>query len=320
MHLLQRISLFLSTICVAEALINPQHAPGKPALLYMHTKYSSSLPASRRASAATNYTYDELWKLQTKFYDNFLYPANVKQAESINSTIFADDVKGRVDATREFEGRELNTEYIFGLFIPSEGVSLIGQPISYDIVQFVANQNIASASTSVMFNFTNFGMQLPVTLDTWITWDENGQITQYDATFRWFGYLIQTLVDATEPLINSTSETDAMAYVAKALANSTCASHAKYCNGTNTQYDSNDDCMNFLLKEIRVGQSWELGMNTLMCRSLHEIMLKFRPDVHCPHVGKTGGGMCVDDETYVEKVTNWKYFTNSPFIAYGYAD
>lgn len=56
------------------------HAPAIP-------RYTSGLHA--RYSANTKmFTFDELWNLQTNLWDNFLYLANVKQAESISSTIF----------------------------------------------------------------------------------------------------------------------------------------------------------------------------------------------------------------------------------------
>jgi hypothetical protein len=38
------------------------------------------------------FTYRELWELETKFWDNFLYPANLEQAKSVNSTLFAENV------------------------------------------------------------------------------------------------------------------------------------------------------------------------------------------------------------------------------------
>ena len=60
------------------------------------------------------------------------------------------DVQGRVDITRTFDGRELNTEYLFGLFAnlaTSPAFSLLGVPISYEITHFAASQNIAVAST-----------------------------------------------------------------------------------------------------------------------------------------------------------------------------
>ena len=48
----------------------------------------------RSNGTAPNYTVEELWKLETTFWDNFLYPANVEQMEAINSTLFTPDVCG----------------------------------------------------------------------------------------------------------------------------------------------------------------------------------------------------------------------------------
>lgn len=74
-----------------------------------------------------------------------------RQAKDINSTIFAEDVQGRVDITRTFVGRELNTEYLFGLFANiatnKNEFTLLGYPTSYKVTHFAASQNIASAST-----------------------------------------------------------------------------------------------------------------------------------------------------------------------------
>jgi hypothetical protein len=98
-----------------------------------------------------------------------------------------------------------------------------------------------------------------------------------------------------------------------AIAKSVCKTHDTYCKGDNVQYASNQECYDFLTKETRFGESFELGRNTLVCRSVHEGMLKFRPDVHCSHIGKTGGGMCDDDMSYAEKVDE-KYFSNAPWI------
>lgn len=53
-----------------------------------------------------------------------------------------------------------------------------------------------------------------------------------------------------------------------------------------------------------------------MLSQIHQGMVPLRPDVHCPHIGLTGGGMCTDDRTYVGNVLE-PYFTNAPFIPYG---
>lgn len=133
------------------------------------------LPRQASTSQQPNFTFNELYELQIKFLDNFVYPNNTKQVEllslldphdeicelsninsqrqakAINSTLLAEDVLGRVDITRTFNGRELNTEYLFGLFAnlaaDNGQISLLGVPISYEILHFAANQNIVSAST-----------------------------------------------------------------------------------------------------------------------------------------------------------------------------
>jgi hypothetical protein len=186
---------------------------------------------------------------------------------------------------------------------------VIGQPGEWEILQFAANQNIASATTRVNFTFKAFhNASFPVIIDTWLTWNEKQEITQYDVVFRWFGYLLKTLLG-----LGSGSYQENAAAAVNALATSVCHAHTNYCNGTNTQYESPDACMNFLTKEIRVGESFELGMNTLLCRSVHEVMVKYRPDVHCSHIGPSGGGMCDDSIPYLQKATE-QFFTKSSWI------
>lgn len=46
---------------------------------------------------------------------------------------------------------------------------------------------------------------------------------------------------------------------------------------------------------------------------MHHVILPFRLDVHCGHIGSTGGGICAHDQTYVLKTTE-SYFDNSPWI------
>lgn len=146
-------------------------------------------------------------------------------------------------------------------------------------------------------------------VDTWMTYNEAKEISQYDVVFRWFGNLLQELLRTVDP-----DPVKAQAAATGILAKSICRTHTNYCSGDNLQYDSEEECNKFLTEDIRFGQSFELGMDTLLCRNVHEVMIKFRPDVHCAHIGKTGGGQCTDDYTYEQKV-NEVYYTNSPWIA-----
>lgn len=37
-----------------------------------------------------------------------------------------------------------------------------------------------------------------------------------------------------------------------------------------------------------------VNANTVACRFVHSAMLPLAPSVHCPHIGPSGGGACVD--------------------------
>lgn len=145
-----------------------------------------------------NFTYDELYKLLANFWDHFIYPADVTQAKAINSTIFSENVEGRIDVTRTFVGRELNTEYIFGLFANlagSSALSLIGVPLSYEILKFTGNSYVTSSSTRVMFNISSIGAVVPIEIDTWMSWNSLGQMTQYDGLFKWWDWLQDYVIE-----------------------------------------------------------------------------------------------------------------------------
>lgn len=163
------------------------------------TPYSSAHAISAASCDDTpHFTYEELYKLLTDFWDSFLYPADVAQAKVVNSTIFSEDVQGRMDATRTFTGRELNTEYLFGLFAnlaTSSGVSLLGVPISYEILKFSANEYVSSAATRVMFNLTSLNIIIPIEIDTWTTWNSLGQLTQYDGVFKYWQWLQDFVIE-----------------------------------------------------------------------------------------------------------------------------
>jgi hypothetical protein len=79
--------------------------------------------------------------------------------------------------------------------MPSTSLSIIGNPMEYEVIQFAAVHNIASATTRVNFTFPAFNnISLPVVINTWMTWNSAREMTQYDVVFKWFGNLFQTLI------------------------------------------------------------------------------------------------------------------------------
>jgi hypothetical protein len=42
------------------------------------------------------------------------------------------------------------------------------------------------------------------------------------------------------------------------------------------------------------GSFSDIWGDNVVCRTIHVILTGLRPDLHCPHVGPTGGEKCVD--------------------------
>jgi hypothetical protein len=116
--------------------------------------------------------------------------------------------------------------------------------------------------------------------------------------------------------LNATSPEEAFTNLSKALIHGICTTAQNSCTGANKVYASYESCFNFLTSgTIPLGQAYQAGRNTILCRMIHEPMVEFRPDVHCPHIGPTGGIMCADDFTYVQKVEGpSSFFTNAPWL------
>ena len=73
-----------------------------------HTHMAAALVNDPKVKQTPSFSIGELYDLTTAFWDAFMYPNNLAQSKAINSSIFAPDVLGRVDATRTFPGQEVS--------------------------------------------------------------------------------------------------------------------------------------------------------------------------------------------------------------------
>ncbi|KAL8790686.1 MAG: hypothetical protein Q9213_000534 [Squamulea squamosa] len=275
--------LFVALLApLIAAIVTPKDRSSGSSSLLERQSVDASSPAQ------PNFTYHQLWDLNKKFLDAFIYPANVKEAKAINSTLLAEDVQGRVDITRTFDGRELNTEYLFGLFAnlataETGAISLLGIPLSYEVLHFAASQNVVATLTRsgplnyllwsflkqadpdmvhrFQFNFTALNLVIPVEIDAWNTYNSKGKITQYDATFKYWQWTVEYLIGAAGKKFGTNSAEATARVLTQAIANSICETAMKNCNGTNAQYTGSEECINFLTKKVRFGQAYELGMS-----------------------------------------------------------
>lgn len=270
------------------------------------------------------FSNEELFQHAISFANDYLYPNNVIQAKSINSSYFADDVVGRIDVTRNFEGKELNTEYLFGLFSQlsdNDVANLIGYSSSYDVYEFVANCNEYSMSVVNNGTFPSLNnASLPIAVNIWIKLNEYKQITQYDLTFLRFERLFDAIELAGYKALSGNSTAteipqDGYKLLQKVLVNSICKVHEKYCQKDYPQYSSQNACIDYLMNDTKLGKDFEGGRDTVWCRSLHQNMIEYRPSVHCPHLGPSGGDMCTNEGTgFLEVTYNYKTTFKEPWI------
>jgi hypothetical protein len=163
-----------------------------------------------------------------------------------------------------------------------------------------------------------------------------------NSNFRYLQWQLTSTISTIATTLNLSSTVDLTPILHEKLATSICTTATKFCNGTNLQYQNQTACENHLVNETRFGEGWEWGMDTVSCRmvsrivyrfavtillfkgvytdgyqtQIHQNMVPLRPEVHCPHIGPSGGGMCVDDRTYIGNLEE-NYFVNTPFLAPG---
>lgn len=74
----------------------------------------------------------------------------------------------------------------------------------------------------------------------------------------------------------------------KAAASKLCPVIQQRCQGANQQYANAKDCV-AVLEGKPFGNFDEAWGDNVVCRIIHLILTKIRPEVHCPHVGPVGG-------------------------------
>ncbi|BGP12390.1 hypothetical protein JCM10213_002005 [Rhodosporidiobolus nylandii] len=260
-----------------------------------------SLAFAASQVAALRQPYEYLAALQ-KFQDEFVNPTSV--IEKGRSESLADDCVGRVDVTTTFEGQELNTEYLFGLFsgVRNENsTSIIGYPASQTIQALVVEPPIVYFSAIVQLAYPTLNLSVPVQLDVTTAWNDDLKIISYDAAFRRWSQQFKYASDHIAPQIakelNETYDpvsTNKTALFARKAAIELCSTAMDHCTGDNQQYDSYEQCYIFLTEERPFGEATEGGLDTTWCRYIHRNMVPYRPNVHCSHIGPSGGDMCIE--------------------------
>jgi hypothetical protein len=301
LHLLRPLSVAL-WLSVLALLCTPSAA--LPAT-------SSSTPPSALERRGGNACRERNFNTINTIYNLTVWPNQlpVFQNGTIPTGLFNDNVTGRVDPVGTFQGLQDSIEYFFALSpLPTQnGVS--AAITGYQITEFTSE--CADVASSVVYLFStvvnpgapNDGQVLP-TLKQVAFWkfDECGAVLKYDA---WIPNLNDWVTMATGSDITDT----------KFQANSVlglCAMTQLRCTGADQQWADLGACIDGLSAKP-YGNYDEAWGDNIVCRFIHVVLTQIRPDVsvfhshtcrrqyadiraqvHCQHVGPTGGGKCVN--------------------------
>jgi len=230
----------------------------------------------------------------SQIYNLTVYPHQLPifggGAAAVPPGLFSQEVVGRVDPVGDFIGFEDSIEYFFALAPLPQGNAASAAITSYQITEFSsACREVASSVVYLFCSVVNPGSpdngKPLATLKQVAFWkfDQDGAVLKYDA---WIPNLNDWVTAATGAAI-SNAQFDAQSI------QQVCAVTQQRCTGPNTQWTCVEECVS-VLSQKPYGNYDEAWGDNIVCRSIHLVLTLVRPDVHCPHVGPTGGGKCVD--------------------------
>jgi len=204
--------------------------------------------------------------------------------------LFAPSASGRVSPLGNFTGFEDSIEYFFALALvpsqPSYAVFTKATVASFSSGCAEVAASVAYLETRVHnASLPNDGEYLS-TLKQVAFWrfDKDGAVLAYDAwipNLSEWNFLVQGHRDLSNPRVQ------------EAVIDKICPLIQERCVGSNQQYADVAECTSTLQKKD-FGTYDDAWSDSVVCRTIHVILALVRPEMHCQHVGPTGGGKCVD--------------------------
>jgi hypothetical protein len=213
-------------------------------------------------------------------YKGVIYPNQIAIIQQgIVPHVFSDNVRGRIHPIGTFSDLEGTVEYFYAL----SPISSSQRIVNVTITKFSNAGNIAATEAIFTFQNPTTGQYLAnMTQKGFWRFDDNGLVVEYD---------LELLNLELRQLALGRNSSDP-AYRANFI-NSICANQNNICTGNNTQYASVADCVAFM-NTIDFGTTDRYWANSVQCRSIHLSLANVRPAYHCPHVGVSGGGKCIN--------------------------
>lgn len=245
---------------------------------------------SSTAIVAQRERCDRLEAIARYVYEIVVYPRNLGVLDgSIDLlSILSPDAHSRFTPVGEFTGPIGFEEYYYGLgatplgFVQSVKFRTLAcdSNVVHFRVDLFFNQSLNPVGPPIKtFNFTHVG---------YFAFDDDDLISVADITFTNMGKAADVPADSVVDFGQGpipTREVIIQGLCYQAIPT--------YCTGVNQQYASPQECLDYL-HSIPYGSFDRGNSRSVTCITVHSALIVQRPDVHCPHVGPTGGGKCID--------------------------
>ena len=219
----------------------------------------------------------------TRLYNYLLPPSPtlILTGQLSVADIFADNVQGRVTPVGQFHDSEAVNEYFFGLATtPLSNISGVAFP------SLVVSGDKVAVEVDIHVQPTTGGAQFTLRQTGFFTFDRHDRVVSFDLS-------ILNLGEAVNP--RTTAEREIAIRGICATLTGMIPQQAATCPGEYSGVTAQQqfvDCVAFM-HTIPYGTWDRANSNTVVCRELHTLLTPFRPEVHCPHAGKTGGHACI---------------------------
>jgi len=243
------------------------------------------------AAVVENHKCEILKSKITQVYQNMIFPTSksIITGQTSVANLFSSNVNIRVTPWASFYGYQSVLEFFYGT-----NSFILDQTRNVSISKLTCEQNRVSAQITITNSFLP-GYPMPplynLTQIAEFTFDSSNKISSAEISILNSGALLDgpPVASYRDAAIASTCGTFTGPSTYSTNPSGTCPE--QWTGSTNEE--RKQDCINFM-KSIAYGTWNRANSNSYICRQYHSLFTPYRPDVWCPTIGKTGGGVCVD--------------------------
>jgi len=198
--------------------------------------------------------------------------------ETVRRQYISKSLIGRVQPVGTFLTSQTALEYLFGILCEIPHVPSRGQVVeTIDLLQLTYDPEYYRVAFKVKLNLKS---KLNLIFLGFFSFDEQMKLCGYEAIIQNLGLSLD--FDPSER---------------PGLIEKLCHGIQAACpvGSVHQQYSDVNDCINFLSEpRTPFGTYDRADQNSAVCRIIHVQLSQLSPNIHCPHVGKSGGYVCTD--------------------------